>query len=545
MRSPTHSSRTRRADVQECHRTAIEGRESGAAMVTTLLAIMLTATLSMIMLAVIMNQVMPTSYLQTSSQTIFAAEAGVNAVVGQIRTSDSVATPLGVYGDTASLPCESAPVMGTVGGATSDLRYEAVVRYYREDPTGQTEVWLDANKVTCAVGSGPVQNPIYALITSTGIGAPVPGLSGVSGDRMLQAVYEFQVTNSNIPGGLIFNQADDANLDRKFCLEAQGLAPGAYVRYAPVAGCGDDPDHQLWIYAESYQLKLASTTVESSGLVPLCITRPSSGAMGLVTLQPCKATTDAARWTQLYSFNGFLGFTAENSSITNYEETSTRRVVLGANTSTLSGTSRLEVRSELNDRGREAVHSFTPEPSVGAANASHDTHQIVNFYEFGRCFDVTRQDLGRTFLIVYPCKQDPSGGSQLAWNHKFFYDEPADGLGFTSPQQIYFMSSNTGGSKYCLYSQGDGNYVHWRTPCQGTSDEQWTRHASTNTLGEYTIRDRNGLCVSIGSPYPPAIDDLKNWSTVITEACNGEDWQMWNAPPSTVSASVGGYQEIS
>ena len=297
-------------------------KESGAAMVTTLIAIMLTATLSMIMLAVIMNQVVPTSYLQTSSQTIYAAEAGINAVVGQIRTSESVATPLGVYGDTASLPCESAPVMGTVGGATSDLRYEAVIRYYREDPTGQTEAWLDANKITCAVGSGPVQNPVFALITSIGIGAPVPGLTGVSGDRTLQAVYEFQVTNSNIPGGLIFNQADDAASDRQFCLEAQGLTPGAYVRYAPVAECGDDPDHQLWIYAESYQLKLASTTVESSGLQPLCITRPSSGAMGLVTLELCKATTDSARWNQLYSYNGILGFTAENKYITDYEETS-------------------------------------------------------------------------------------------------------------------------------------------------------------------------------------------------------------------------------
>ncbi|HZL05796.1 MAG TPA: RICIN domain-containing protein, partial [Coriobacteriia bacterium] len=492
-----------------------------------------------------MNQVMPTSYLQTSSQTIFAAEAGVNAVVGQIRTSESVATPLGVYGDTASLPCESAPVMGTVGGATSDLRYEAVVRYFREDPTGQTEAWLDANKITCAVGSGPVQNPVYALITSTGIGAPVPGLAGISGDRVLQAVYEFQVTNSNIPGGLIFDQDDAAALDRKFCLEAQGLVAGAYVRYAPVAECGDDPDHQLWIYAESYQLKLASTTIDSSGLDPLCITRPSSGAMGLVTLQLCKATTDAARWNQLYSFNAQLGFTAENRYITDYEETSSTRVVLAANTSSLSGTSRLQVKSESNTLGRDAIHSFTPEPSVGAANASHDTKQIVNFYEFGRCFDVTRQDLNRTFLIVYPCKQDPSGGSHLAWNHEFYYDEPADGLGSRGPQQIYFMSAKVGDTKYCLYSQGEGNYVHWRSPCRGTADEQWTRHASTNTLGEYTIRDRNGLCVSIGSPYPPATDDLKNWSTVITEACNGEDWQMWNAPPSTVSASVGGYQEIS
>lgn len=508
-------------------------------MVTALLVIMLTATMSMIMLAVMMNQVMPTAYLQTSSQTVFAAEAGINAVVGQIRTSESVATPLGVYGDTASLPCESAPVMGTVGGSTSDLRYEAVVRYYREDPTGRTESWLDANKITCAIGSGPVQNPVFALITSSGIGAPVPGLSGVSGDRTIQAVYEFQVTNSNIPGGMIFNQSDNTSEDRQFCLEALGFTAGSQVRYAPVAECGDDPDHQLWIYAESYQLKLASTTVESTGLTPMCITRPSSGGAGVVTLQECRATNDPARWNQLFSFNGYLGFTGENSTITNYAN-----IILQANTSTLSSSSRLAVVVPPSGVGRAANHSFTPEPSVGAANASRDTNQIVNFYEFGRCFDVTRQDLSRTFLIVYPCKQDPAGGTQLDWNHQFFYTEPADGLGSLGPQQIYFMSAKVGGTKYCLYSQGEGNYVRWRSPCKGTADERWTRHAATNTLSEYTIRDSNGLCISIGAPYPPATDDLKNWSTVITETCNGEDWQMWNAPPSTVSASVGGYQEL-
>lgn len=172
-------------------------QESGAALVSAILAILVTATMSILVLGTIVSEVLPTAFLQSGSQTIFAAEAGVHAVLGQIRTAEAPPDVTGtVYGNPDSLPCTAS---GPVDGSGSVLSYTATIAYFLEDPTSKDATWIAGHKLACTPGSGPVQDPAYALITSVGNGEPVPGLGTATADRTVQAVYEFQVTNNNIP----------------------------------------------------------------------------------------------------------------------------------------------------------------------------------------------------------------------------------------------------------------------------------------------------------------------------------------------------------
>lgn len=531
----THASAAGARDPRTDEAITVEAPESGAAMVTALLAILITATMSMIALAVIMNQVMPTSYLQTSSQTIFAAEAGVQSALGQIRTAEGAPGLFGTYGDTGLLPCT---LSGPVTGSSGDLTYTVTLRYFEDNPTGMSESWLAANEFGCPLGLN--ETPGFALITSTGYGLPVAGLDASASNRQVQAVYEFQVTNSNLPGGLIFSFDDRAQYSGKSCLEAENPIAGSRIRYVGVDDCGTDDDRQLWIYSKSYQLQLAVTTIPSLGYPePLCMTRPSSGGSGGVTLEPCR--TDSTRWNQLFSWNGNLGFTGQRPDIADYAS-----IYFMSSYGTVNDPTGSYLNVGTSSAARVAWGSFEPDARVGAGNASALTRQIVNYLQFGRCFDVTRQNpTSYPYLIIYPCKQDPSGGSKLDWNHKFFYTEPPGNVGSSGPQQIYFLQN--GSTKWCLTSPGSsGGRVGFTTACNASATNQrWTRYANTGDYAtSYTFVDAYGKCMDLGAPAETT-GDLSIWATVGTATCSGGEGQKWNAPPDAVSASVGGYQEIS
>ena len=508
--------------------------DRGAAMVTTLIAIMLTATLSVLMLGVVVAQLLPTSLLQANSQTIFAAEAGVHAELGQIRTAEAAPDyTAAIYGDPDRLPCTAS---GPVDGATDELRYSATVQYFLDDPTGRSAAWVASHALLCTPGSGPVSDPAYALITSRGEGVPVAGKGTDASDRTVSAVYEFQVTNSNIPGGLIYSM--DANPDQteQYCLQAESATVGARIRYIPAVDCGSNDFLQLWIYDTTYQLKLASSTIPTLADDPLCITAtPSGSSPVLATLQVCKAPTDAARWNQLYSWEGGSKWRGQRNPVgAGYSD-----YWLSSGATGDPNGRYLHIWSTSasdNEWG-----SFDPDPRVGAGAASYETHQIVNYLEFGRCFDVTNEQVGSAFMIVYPCKQDPKPGSNdLKWNHKWYYTEPADKVGSRGPQQIYVLQNDDPGRKYCLVSPGtEGGYVVLTPSCSGSAlNQRWTRHANTGSYGtSYTFTDNWGRCISLGDAY-------NGWTKMTTATCNGGLGQKWNAPPNTVSASLGGYQEL-
>ncbi len=512
-----------------------EEPERGAAMVTTLIAMMLVTTLSILLLGIVTAQVLPTSFLKANSRTIFAAEAGVNAVLGQIRTAAAAPDFTGaVYGNPDELPCSAT---GPVDGSTSALRYQATVQYFLDDPTGRSASWLAAHALACSPGSGPAQDPAYALITSSGLGIPVPQMDADASDRTVSAVYKFQVTNNNIPGGLIYNMDSNANLSNKYCLQAESATVGSRVRYVPAANCGTNDFLQLWIYDTTYQLKLASSTIPSLVPDPLCITgTPNGSTAALATLQVCKSPIDGTRWSQLYSWEGGAHWRGQQNPIS--AGYSGYYLSAGA-----TGDPYGRYLYIWNQAASDAQWgSFNPDPRVGAGAASYETHQIVNYLEFGRCFDVTGEKVGSSFMIVYPCKQDPIPGSpNLLWNHKWYYTEPTDKVGSAGPQQLYVLQYNQASSKYCLVSPGtEGGYVTLTPACSSSAaNQRWTRHANTGSYGtSYTFTDNWGRCASLGDPYNGS------WTKITTATCNGGLGQKWNAPPNTISASVGGYQEL-
>lgn len=306
---------------------------------------------------------------------------------------------------------------------------------------------------------------------------------------------------------------------------------GANVRYVPASECGTNDDFQLWMYDSSYQIKLAASTIPSlSPDGPLCVTGPVGSTLPQrVTLQKCTTA-----WNQLFSWEGGANFRGQqNPRTAGYSS-----ILLSTGSYSVSSGSYLQVWNQ--DGDQDEWVSFNPDPRVGAGAAGVDTHQIVSYLEFGRCFDVTGEDQNHSFMIVYPCKQDPSGGSLLAWNHKWYYSEPAAKTGSLANQRISVVKS---GTTYCMRSAGTENgYITLTSACNtAAANQQWTRYAETGSYStSWTIVDAWGRCVSLGNPDTT----LPDWSTLVTQTCTGALSQKWNAPANVVSASVGGYQEI-
>ena len=154
--------------------------------------------------------------------------------------------------------------------------------------------------------------------------------------------------------------------------------------------------------------------------------------------------------------------------------------------------------------------------------------QLVNFQQFGRCLDVTGQNVNANHLIAYPCKQNPLA-SAVKWNQKFTYTSSTG-----------FLSTTTGGVDYCLYSpQTEGGLVRV-TQCNNpswvagvtASQLKWTSLGSSSALPyaqRYTFVDSSTSatrCLSITASL-----DAAPWYYIDVATCDGSSAQKWNANP--------------
>ena len=283
------------------------GNDEGIALLSALLFMIVMSGLAVVLLSVIMAQLVPAATAQKRTQTVNAAEAGLEASLGIIRSIGLPANALGkVFGDITDLPCS---VSGKVDGTTAITTYTASVRYYASDPANQSESWLTANKMACSSSTGVPTQPLYAVITSKGDGGGVQGLTAANaGNRSVTATYQFKITNVNIPGGRIFDSTS------RYCLEAVTATSGSLVKFVAAANCTVDA-RQLWSYGIDYQLKLASTVSPTD--LGLCITGPVNDGEGdqVVKLAPCKAKTDLARWNQLFGWTGDYSWRGQQKAI--------------------------------------------------------------------------------------------------------------------------------------------------------------------------------------------------------------------------------------
>lgn len=506
--------------------------ESGVALLSAIIFMIIMAGLSVVLLSTVLAQTVPSVAAQRNTKTIYAAQSGIQASLGMLRSAAAAPDATGkVYGALGQLKCS---ITGQVNGQSDGLGYKADITYYLDNPNTAAS----PRTVACSAGSGLAQQPNFAKIVSTGTAPPGAG-SGttVTGDRALSAVYAFKVSNVNIPGGRIF----DGN--NQFCLEAVPLASGSvgdgsFIKFVAASACTAsalNDAKQLWIYDIDYKIKLASTTVV--GATPLCITGPAAagGATQDATLSACK--TDGTRWNQLWSWSGSYTWQGQNTDITS-----------GYSNNNLGGSAAAGNRLQVISNGTNGT--FNPTSAVGAGAASINTTQIVNYLEFGRCLDVTDGNIASTFMISYPCKQDPSGTGippgtgKLAWNHKWFYNEPV-APSTSSAQTISVKVDNDSARAYCLQTPTvDSGLVYpvFTSCVAGSTLQTWTRigDVETSYLSSYWFKDSLGRCLSVGK----STDLYKGWSKIVVATCDGSLAQKWNAPAARTDSTVGGYQEV-
>jgi hypothetical protein len=539
-------------------------------MLTAILFMIIMAGVSTIILGVVTTQSAPSYIAQKGTKTVYSAQAGIQAALAIMRsagTMQTVNTVTALYGDPTRLPCSigssSAP---TATNGTSDGNgYSVTIGYYSTDPTPHAtdSSWLNANKIPCSTGTygqagnGPTSTPKYALITSSGTATQIPVSSSVA-NRSITAVYQFKFYNANILGGLINNSGASA------CLQAVSATAGSNIGWAASSSCGQTSANaalQLWSYTTKWQLALSSTTV--AGQTPLCITgnvptSPANTTTVAATLQPC--ATDSSRWNQLWSWTGSYTWEGETQAINGPNGNSwlTAGVPNGSNPIGYY----LQVSTSV-------TSTLAPTSLVGAGAASYTTHQLVNYSEFGRCTDVTNEVISSSYMISYPCKQDPTGGtSYITWNQKWYYCEASDTSSACSgvnpaAQQVYVYVNDSTSQKYCFTaptatsstSSGPVYYPYFTT-CATSGPlvalQTWKRVYNTGTFSSSYLLintglrpDLGGLCLMANNSPGTTFSSSPVISELTLAQCNGSPSQQWNAVPTYVGGTVGGYREIS
>jgi hypothetical protein len=529
--------------------------EKGFALLTAISFIVLMAGLTVVLLSVVLGQLAPTYLDQKTTKTVYSAQAGVQAAIAVFRSISS--PPLYIYGNPALLPCTITS--NTNGSTSGGDTYAVSIAYYSADPaTAPTAT------ISCSPTAGLASSPKYAVISSTGGAPAVPGGgSATHGNRTIVATYQFQVSNVNIPGGHIYDSSQN------YCINAVSATTiGSLVKFVPKASCVANTT-SMWIYAANYQIQLADSIANPTTAYPngLCITGPigiypipntTSPAIQNVLLEPCQTGISlngsaTAGWNQLWEWTGSYSWYGQDSTILNG---SSNECLSTGGTTVLTGIA-VTVQNGCNG-------SFIPDSQVGPGAASKATNELVNYSDFGRCADVTNEDITSSNMISYPCKQDPSGRNAFTWNQKWYYSEP--GTGSTSVSTaIYVWQYDNPATAYCLKSTGVVNstptFVACPNPATATTvtalkallpaSEIWTRNSSASpyTYAFIDYTNNNCLTADTNEPWPSNTDILQIDVTKCTTAATAtattptQAMQQWNAPSSHSNTGIAGYKE--
>jgi Tfp pilus assembly protein PilX len=501
------------------------GRDEGMALFFVLLCLLIVAGLSLGLLGALFGEVGPTVYERKSERTIAASQAGLQAALAAVRQAWSSQSGSTRNGDRTKLPCYSAanPLVGQVGGLDSTTQdpvtYRVQLSYYTVNPSGQSAAWRTANAISCTPGAGTTVTPVYVLLQSLGA-ANVAAVPNGWGDRASEIVYALNRTDQAMLGGSIHSDLISSTT-KNLCWEAASY-PAAVGTLVSLATCTANKPAQTWSYRTDYSIVLtgsqdATTTPPSGGL---CIASTGPGNSSNITglsLQTCVS----GQWRQLWAYDDNGEFQGVNST-----KTSLSGKCLTTNDVWAVGGQLTVANCDYNQ------DNWTPEASVGAGAAGAATQQLINYGEYGRCLDITNWNLDATWLIDYPCKQDPT--SQVGWNQRWVWDSP----------NTKELQSNTSSGLYCLTTPATaGAYVIVR-PCDNTrNDQKWTMLGDTgNRSTSYTIVDTYGRCLSLG-PAGPGRPDLSSWSSITTATCDGSNNQKWNAPPLPAAGNLTGERE--
>jgi len=503
--------------------------DAGAALVSVMLFVILLGGLSLVLLATMLGQIAPGFSAQTNTRTGYAAQAGLQAGVASLRASGSAPDADGnVFGDRAKLPCGFT---GNVDSTAETIWYDVTFSYFDKNPTNESQAWRDANDLTCSTPGGVSKVPLYAVIESEAVSPDIANTMADQSQRAMSAIYQFKVTNVNIAGGRIFDGSG------QYCMRAVSAKVGSEITYRAAADCPIDDPLAQWAYTKDYRIKLASTVAKNDD--GLCMTGPKSGPSKTdrMELKKCLPAKSEARWDQLWNWTAGENFMGQNKKIKDGQSTT-------CISSGFSNGTKLDNQFVLARNG--CIGSQQPESKVGSGGASKDTNQIVNFLEFGRCVDVTNEQLGSTYMILYPCKQDASGENKFLWNHKWFYDEPVAPATQLLDQEIFiqYKDSSAAKDKYCLQTPSNkaGKLYVTFVVCNSKVGQDWDRVYDTGVYDtSYLFIDKYGRCLTANST--PSDLHAGVFSKMTVGPCDGTLAQKWNAPPTQSNANFGGFSE--
>jgi hypothetical protein len=486
-------------------RMTARGRDGGSLPLAMMLTLVGTS-LSTLMVPVVITQLRTTAETVDRSQALHAAQAGIDIVLGSLRSS---------AGSIANLLCLPAadPLLGAVGGGLPG-RYKVSVQF--QDAT--------RTDLACATKNAHlVSVPSYAVITATGSdkGTGSQPFDPIA-SRTLTATYIFRFTNENIEGGLLKFYGG------AYCLDAGSGSPavGTNVTTQP---CNTGSARQTFAYTKNLTLQLVSSKTAANPL-GMCIDSGASPVAGtLAQFQVCASPT--IPYYQRWSIN--------DSS--NFQSTATNGTSLGSFCLHAKAGATAGAFVELNSCAGAAdnTRTFAPEASVGAG-AAGPPYQLVNFKQFGRCVDVTNFDTTIGFLIVWPCKQAPNP-LNVGWNQRYSIPTTLDGTGHAKGVISTYDSTKTL-KNYCLTTVEPGATPHFVTvtqcPVTPTDATTWTVAYQEDTYPQsYVIMDYRGRCLT-----PANLDDAKvlassdifKGSTTVSKLlmadCDGSKLQKWNAP---------------
>ena len=506
-------------------------RDERGSLPMVLFVMMIGLAMTAVLIPTLITQDRMSVYSSTHLRSLSAAQAGVNVVVGKIRA----ATADGV-GDPSALPC--APSTNPLTGAIDSqgkLTYRTYVRYFVIDPVQNPS----ATPMLCVSGSGTYDTatgtyvPTYAEITSTGTDSTYAGSSnsGASLGRTLTTTYVFKTSNRNVAGGQIRIYPPGNASTNAFCMDAGSTTPAA-ATVIVLAVCSTTTPvaaQQQFSYRSDLTLQL-NTSITSAYANGLCLaTATTSGAPvsgNTVYLSACKAL-GSPTYDQQWSFNDNGMFQASNSN--SASTGSLPNLCMSVTSQTLGRQVTLLGCSYDGQGTSSTTQAWIPSPSVG--NGAAAAPQLVNFQQFGRCADVTGQNVSADHMIAFPCKQNPLASS-VAWNQKFTYSASTG-----------WLSTTTGGTQYCLFSpRTEGGRVRLTvcsTPSSvaGVTASQlvWSSLGSAATTPyaqRYTFVDSSTddtRCLSITAP--PASDSAP-WYYIVVASCDGSTAQKWNADAS-------------
>jgi hypothetical protein len=528
----------------------LRARDAGSMPIAMLLTIV-GVGLSIVLAGTVNAQQHSTRVDLQRADAVNAAQAGIDVALGQIRNAvDSTDGS----GDMSELPCNKPATVAYPDGYafTGEVSvgrpatYTTEIYYVPSLPPAGNVTWARANKLACTVGAGTTTLPQYALIASTGVG-------GKEATRVLYATYTFSsdMSNPNIAGGQIRMFRYDVS-DTEYCFSS--------LSDVPVAGealwtkvCDSASVRQQFSYEANLNLVLVNsrTTANPRGM---CLDGGSPEAAGnTVKFQLCAAaTTPRQQWGE-NDYSAFQGTTDGvnlNQLCMNVATPQTSSVVkLGAAPDENSANCYVD----WSDR-----KTLFPDADVGTGRAGSATDQLVNNDQFGRCIDVTADDVSYGHLIVYPCKQKPSG--RIQWNQEWIIPAiPAGATSVTGPIYTTCPASQTDppctvGKKYCLTSPGSiatGQYVKvvicpaGATPANMT----WTVREDTGFYStSYRIESTYGVasganyCMTPTDPTAPSPDLWYTFgvpfSKLVLAKCTSSDLQKWNVLAFTVSGPL-------